>query len=161
MPARDRALVPLTPEQEAFLHAHRVGHLATVDGEARPHNVPVCFAVSGGRLYIAIDEKPKRAEPGELRRVRNVRANPAVCLVVDDYDEDWSRLAWLQVRGEAALVEDAEERAAALAGLCERYPQYRAMDLESRPLLRITPARVVEWRADLSPHPPSLEGRGS
>lgn len=142
-----RISAELTPEQVAFLHAHRVGHLATVDAHGRPHNVPVCFAVSGGRLYIAIDEKPKRAEPAELRRVRNVRANPAVCLVVDDYDDDWSRLAWLQVRGEAALVADTGERAAALAALRDRYPQYRTMALESRPLLGITPVRVVAWRA--------------
>ena len=156
MSVRDREIVPLTPEQAAFLDAHRVGHLATVDGQARPHNVPVCFAVSGGRLYIAIDEKPKRAAPGDLRRVRNVRANPAVCLVVDDYDEDWSRLAWLQLRGEATLVEDPDEREAAIVALRERYPQYQAMDLETRPLLRITPTRVVGWRAS----PPQQRSTG-
>jgi len=137
----------LTSEQVVFLHAHRVGHLATVDEHGRPHNVPVCFAAHNGRLYIAIDEKPKRGAPGDLRRVRNVRANPAVCLVVDDYDEDWSRLAWMQVRGEAALVEDPGERSEALAALRERYPQYRAMALEGRPLLRIIPLQVIGWRA--------------
>ena len=142
--------VVLKPDDVAFLHAHRVGHLATVDERGRPHNVPVCFVVAGGRVYIAIDEKPKRGDPGELRRVRNIRANPAVCLVVDDYDEDWSRLAWLQVRGEATLVEDPDERAAALTALRGRYSQYQAMDLETRPLLRITPTRVVEWRASPS-----------
>ena len=137
----------LTPEHTDFLHAHRVGRLATVDARARPHNIPVCFAVVSGRVYIAIDEKPKRGAPEELRRVRNIRANPAVCLVVDDYDEDWSRLAWLQVRGEAALVETEAERAAALAALRARYPQYRSMALESRPLMVITPVRAVMWRA--------------
>jgi hypothetical protein len=67
--------------------------------------------------------------------------------VVDDYDEDWSRLAWMQVRGEAALVEDPGERSEALAALRERYPQYRAMALEGRPLLRIIPLQVIGWRA--------------
>ncbi len=138
---------PPSPEQTAFLLAHRVGHLATVDVRGQPHNVPVCFALLDGRIYIAIDEKPKRVAPERLRRVRNVQANPAVCLVVDDYDEDWSRLAWLQVRGQATLVEDPAERAAALAALRARYPQYRAMALEARPLLRITPQRWVDWRA--------------
>lgn len=143
----------LTTAQITFLHAHRTGHLATVDAAGRPHNVPVCFAVHADRIYIAIDEKPKRARPAELRRVRNVRANPAVCLVVDDYDEDWSRLAWLQVRGDAALVDDPVERAAALAALRARYSQYRAMALEGRPLLAITPTRIVQWRAATSPLP--------
>ena len=138
---------PPTPEQAAFLLAHRVGHLATVDAQGRPHNVPVCFALLGGHVYIAVDEKPKRVTPERLRRVRNVQANPAVCLVVDDDDEDWSRLAWLQVRGRATLVEDPAERTAALAALRARYPQYRAMALEGRPLLRITPQRWVDWRA--------------
>jgi len=67
--------------------------------------------------------------------------------VVDDYDEDWSRLAWLQVRGRAEHVDDPAERSAALAALRARYRQYRAMDLESRPLLGITPTRVISWRA--------------
>jgi PPOX class probable F420-dependent enzyme len=131
----------------AFLTAHRVGHLATADTHGRPHVVPVCYAVHGGRLYIAIDEKPKRVAPEELRRLRDVRANPWVCLVVDDYDEDWSRLAWLQVRGRAEHVDDPAERSAALAALRARYRQYRAMDLESRPLLGITPTRVISWHA--------------
>ena len=144
----------LTPAHAAFLDAHRVGHLATVDEGGRPHVVPVCFAVHAGRVYIAIDEKPKQAAPGELRRVRNVRANPAVCLTVDDYDEDWARLAWLQVRGDAALVDDPAERTAALAALRARYPQYRAMALEDRPLLAITPVRVRAWRAVPSSCPP-------
>lgn len=137
----------LSAAQVAFLMAQRTGHLATVDESGRPHNVPVCFAVWQGRIYIAIDEKPKRGRPEDLQRVRNVRANPLVCLVVDRYDEDWSRLAWMQVRGQAALIDDADERASALAALRARYPQYRAMALDERPLLGITPARVVAWRA--------------
>ncbi|MFN8559572.1 MAG: pyridoxamine 5'-phosphate oxidase family protein [Dehalococcoidia bacterium] len=83
-----------------------------------------------------------------MRRLRNIAANPAVCLVVDDYDEDWRRLAWLQVRGEAALVQEHDERDRALAALRRRYPQYREMALEGRPLLRVTATRVVGWRAD-------------
>jgi coenzyme F420-0:L-glutamate ligase / coenzyme F420-1:gamma-L-glutamate ligase len=137
----------ISPEQRAFLSAERVGRLATVDGEGRPHAVPVCYAELGGRLYTPIDEKPKAGDPRSLRRVRNLLANPSVCLVVDRYDEDWTRLAWLQVRGTAALVEDAEEQARALAALRARYPQYRAMALEALPLIRITPTRLVGWAA--------------
>jgi len=139
--------VPPSSDQMAFLLAHRIARLATVDARGEPHAVPVCFAFLNGHLYIAIDEKPKRVAPERLRRLRNIATNPAVCLLVDDYDEDWSRLAWLQVRGRAMLVEDPAERAAALAALRARYPQYRAMALEERPLLRITPTRWVAWRA--------------
>jgi coenzyme F420-0:L-glutamate ligase / coenzyme F420-1:gamma-L-glutamate ligase len=138
----------MTPEQVAFLEAQRVAHLATVDEDGRPHALPVCFAALGGALYTPIDEKPKRGDPLTLRRVRNILAHPQVCLVADRYEEDWSHLAWLQVRGTAALVNDEGERARALARLRDRYPQYRAMDLESRPLIRITPDRIVSWSAD-------------
>jgi PPOX class probable F420-dependent enzyme len=137
----------LAPAQIDFLMSQRTGHLATVDEDGRPHNVPVCFAVWRGRVYIAIDEKPKRGAPDALRRVRNIRANPFVCLVVDKYDEDWSRLAWMQVRGEASLVDSPDERTGALMALRDRYPQYRAMELEGRPLLGIAPVRVVQWQA--------------
>jgi PPOX class probable F420-dependent enzyme len=151
--------VPPSPEHTAFLLAHRVGHLATVDAQGRPHAVPVCFALLNGRLYIAVDEKPKRVTPERLRRLRNIAANPAVCLLVDDYDEDWSRLAWLQVRGTATLVTDPAERTAAVAALRARYPQYRAMALEERPLLCITPTRWVAWRASLASTPSGSRDR--
>jgi PPOX class probable F420-dependent enzyme len=123
----------------------RVGHLATVDEHGQPHLVPVCFAVVAGWVYTPIDEKPKRGT--DLRRVRNLLANPRVCLSVDRYDEDWSRLAWVQVRGRAALVEDADERAGAIAALRQKYPQYGSMRLEDRLLIRIEPERVVQWAA--------------
>jgi PPOX class probable F420-dependent enzyme len=137
----------MTPSDRLFLETARVGHLATVDPGGRPHVVPVCYALLDGALYTPIDEKPKRDDAGDLRRVRNIAANPAVCLTVDRYDEDWSRLAWLQVRGRASLVEAPAERTRALAALRARYPQYRAMALESRPLLRIDPTRLVAWSA--------------
>jgi PPOX class probable F420-dependent enzyme len=136
----------ITEEQAHFLDEQRVGRLATVDERGRPHAVPVCYAVLDGLIYTPIDEKPKRDAARPLRRVRNIAAHPDVCLVVDVYDEDWARLAWLQVRGRAALVEDGAERERAIAALRRRYPQYEAMRLEERPLIRITPERAVEWR---------------
>lgn len=137
----------MTPEQLTFLDGQRVARLATVDEAGRPHVVPVCCAHHAGALYIAVDEKPKRGDPAALRRVRNVLARPDVCVVADHYEEDWTRLRWLQVRGHAVLVVDAAERAGALAALRAKYPQYRAMALETRPLIRVTPERVVEWTA--------------
>lgn len=134
------------PEQATFLERQRSGRLATVDPQGRPHAVPICYALVDGILYTPIDEKPKTGDPRSLRRIRNILANPHVCLVVDHYeDAEWSRLRWLQVRGVADLVEDAAERARALAALRERYRQYRSMALEELPLLRITPTRLVGW----------------
>jgi PPOX class probable F420-dependent enzyme len=136
----------LTPEQAAFLERQRSGRLATVDPRGQPHAVPICYALLDGVLYTPIDEKPKTGDPRSLRRIRNILENSKVCLVVDHYeDEDWSRLRWLQVRGEASLVEDDAERARALDALRVRYRQYQTMALESLPLLRITPTRLVGW----------------
>jgi len=137
----------MTPSERAFLARHRLAHLATVDAAGRPHALPVCFALVDEAIYTPLDEKPKRADPRTLRRIRNILAQPAVCLVVDDYDEDWSRLAWLQVRGVAALVEDQVERTGALAALRAKYPRYREMGLEARPLIRIDARKVVGWAA--------------
>jgi PPOX class probable F420-dependent enzyme len=139
----------ISPEHAAFLERCRSGRLATVDPQGRPHNVPVCYALLDDALYTPIDEKPKTGDPRELRRVRNILANPHVCLVVDHYeDADWTRLAWLQVRGTASLVEDAAERTRALSALRVRYRQYQTMALEALPLLKITPTRLVGWRGD-------------
>ena len=137
----------LTAEQQRFMEEQRVAHLATVDERGRPHVVPLCYALHEGRIYTPVDEKPKRSPDRPLRRIRNIVAHPEVCLVVDRYEEDWSRLAWLQVRGTAALVTDADERTQALAVLRARYAQYHSMDLESRPLIRITPEQIVGWSA--------------
>ena len=134
-----------TPEQARFLMSHRVGRLATVSGAGQPHVVPVCYAFDGTLLYTPIDEKPKRVGAGELRRIRNLRENPQVSLVVDDYDEDWTKLAFVIVRGCAEIVERGGERSEALALLREKYPQYRAMALEDRPLLVIEPESVAAW----------------
>ena len=125
----------------------RVARLATADAEGRPHVVPLCFAAAGGRLYSAIDEKPKRADPPRLKRVRNIAANPRVALVVDDYREDWRRLWYLLVLGTAEVIQPGPaEHAAALRALRRKYRQYRRMRrLEDRPVIAITPERVVTW----------------
>ena len=144
----------LTAEQEQFLGLRRVAHLATVDATGKPHIVPVCFACVDGAIYTAVDEKPKRVDakrdPRALRRVRNILARPDVCLLVDRYEEDWTKLAWLQVRGVAALVTDGAGRRRAIAALRDRYPQYQGMELESAPLIRVTPIQVVTWAGRLS-----------
>lgn len=141
------ALSRLTPEQRRFLAGARVAHLATADGQGQPTALPVCYALVGDDIFIALDEKPKRSAPHRLRRVRDIVANPRVALVVDEYQEDWSRLRWVLLRGSAEVVEGGQEHARAVEQLRAKYPQYRAMALEGRPLLRMRVAECRSWRA--------------
>ena len=139
-----------TEDTRRFLEAHRVGHLATTGADGMPHVVPVCYALDDEALYFIADAKPKRRPARALQRLVNLRANPRAALVVDDWDEDWTRLAWVLVRGPAAVVGDEELHAAALARLRARYPQYRAMSLDdpaAHPIVRIAPMSVIAWRA--------------
>jgi PPOX class probable F420-dependent enzyme len=119
----------------------RVARLATIDPEGRPHLVPVCFALDGDTVYSAVDQKPKRSQ--ELQRLRNIRANPAIALIVDHYDEDWTQLWWVRLRGRAAVLEPGPERERALALLADKYEQYRA----DPPRGDVLAVRVEEWRS--------------
>jgi PPOX class probable F420-dependent enzyme len=136
---------PLPPHLETFLNAQRVARLATVDERGRPHVVPVCFAYGDGVVYIALDAKPKGVPVRELRRVRNLVANPEVQLLLDVWDEDWSRLAYLQLRGVASVIDSGAEQAEALRLLRERYVQYVSMALDGAPVIRIEVTSHYAW----------------
>jgi PPOX class probable F420-dependent enzyme len=131
--------------ERRYLLAQRVLRLATVDPTGQPFLVPICFALDGTTLYSAIDEKPKQTSPSGLRRLRNVASNPRVALLADHYTEDWSRLGYLLLLGRARILVTGAQHARALALLRERYPQYRTMDLESRPVLAIEIERSASW----------------
>lgn len=139
----------LSEEARAFLDVHRIGHLATVDARGAPHVVPVCYARLGERIYFAADEKPKRRGAHHLKRLANIAANPRVALVIDDYDDNWARLAFLLMHLDALIVTDAAEYADALAALRLRYPAYRTMPLaiDRNPIVRMTLRRWHLWRA--------------
>ncbi len=140
------ALPALADNHRRFLEAQRVAHLATADAQARPHVVPVCFAVSGNRIYITMDDKPKRTDSASLKRLRNIAENPAVALVADRYDDaDWSRLGWVMVRGNANILSTGSEHAAAQQLLRNRYPQMETMALEKHPVVVIRIDRVTSW----------------
>jgi PPOX class probable F420-dependent enzyme len=134
----------LTDAQYRFLETSRVGRLATADGKGVPHLVPVCYAVDGLSAYITVDEKPKRTDI-PLKRIRNIQENPAVALTVDLWDEDWSRLAWVMLRGDAEILLDGAEHDSAQERLRGRYPQYRAMDIAPLPVIAIRISRVLGW----------------
>ncbi len=134
----------LSREERAFLLRHRVAHLATADRSGAPHVIPLCYALEDDRVYFVVDAKPKRRGGTALKRMRNMAENPAVALIVDDYDEDWSALAYLLVRGRGEIVADDAERARALDLLRARYPQYRDMALDGaeHPVVRIALERA-------------------
>lgn len=138
----------LPPWAAALLRESRVARLGTADAAGQPLVVPVCYAFDGRACFSALDAKPKRVAAGALRRVRNIAANPRVSLVVDRWDEDWSKLLWVIVEGRAELLMAGAERAAAVDLLREKYAQYRALglDREAAPVIRITPARALAWR---------------
>jgi PPOX class probable F420-dependent enzyme len=128
-----------------LLDEGRVGHLGLLDDAGRPRVLPVTFAVVGDRIWSAVDDKPKR-RPGEtLARVRWLRARAESALTVDRYDDDWSRLAWVQLIG-STLVVEARGHPEVVAALAARYPHYRDHPPPG-PLLRFTPERAVWWRA--------------
>ena len=135
----------LSPSQDCFLRSARTGHLATADANGQPHVIPVCYVFDGQTIYSVLDAKPKIAPLRQLRRVRNILANPQVSLVVDHYEEDWTRLQYVMVTGDAELLESGKEWTRAIAMLREKYPQYQSMNLGESPVIKITPARFVPW----------------
>ena len=135
--------------ERAFLEREKVARLATADAGGAPHVVPVCYALgeAGGapRAWIAIDAKPKRGDPRRLKRLRNIAENPRVMLLADRYDNDWSRLGWVSLRGRAEVLFGGPEHAAALAALRARYAPYRAMRLEALPVIAIRVESAASW----------------
>jgi PPOX class probable F420-dependent enzyme len=130
----------------AFTTDSRVARLATVDDAGYPHVVPVCYATDGRAYYSPIDAKPKRTPPDRLKRVRNIRANPRVALLIDHYEEDWTRLRFVMVQGRAELLDGGTEWKAARTLLEAKYPQYRALPLPpDGPVIKIVPDHVVRW----------------
>jgi PPOX class probable F420-dependent enzyme len=129
-------------QARARFAAARVARLATAGADGRPHLVPICFAVAGDTVYSAVDDvKPKATM--RLRRLANVAANPAVCLLADHYEEDWSALWWVRADGRGRVLADAP---AAIALLAERYEQYRAAP-PAGPVLAVEVERWTGWSA--------------
>jgi PPOX class probable F420-dependent enzyme len=138
---------PLPETVAGFISAARVGHLGTADASGQPLVVPVCYAFDGEALYSAVDAKPKSRDPQDLKRIRNIRENARVSVVIDHYDEDWSRLRYVMLQGRADLLTDGPEFSRGIDLLLAKYPQYRVMGLsrEAGMMIRVRPARVTEW----------------
>jgi PPOX class probable F420-dependent enzyme len=135
----------LTDQQRRFLTGQRVARLATADAAGRPHVVPICYALRGDTVYFTIDEKPKKRPGARLKRLANLRENPSAALVVDRYDEDWSRLGWVMVQGRAEVLEAGAEHDLAQASLRARYPQLASMRIEALPVVAVRVDQVASW----------------
>ncbi len=125
----------------------RVGRLATLDSDGRPHLVPIVFALVGDTLYSAVDAKPKRSRT--LKRIENVRERPDVTVLVDRYDEDWTQLWWVRIRGRARVLDEGDEAGAALEALTAKYRQYR----DEPPGLPVLAVDIADWRIWLARSP--------
>ena len=152
-------MAQLTPQVAALIKERRVARLATDDANGQPHLIPICFVFDGELFYSVLDRKPKRTPLTNLKRVRNILANSKVAVVLDHYEEDWSRLWYVLVTGTAQLITEGEEHRRAVGLLREKYHQYRDMDIDGNPVLRITPARFTTWGK--IPDPEKVQNQGS
>jgi PPOX class probable F420-dependent enzyme len=119
----------------------RVARLATLDTDGRPHVVPICFALDGDTLYTAVDAKPKSTRA--LRRLANIESDPRVEIVIDHYDEDWSKLWWVRLSGRARVI---DHDARGLELLQAKYPQYRD-DPPAGPFVVVAIQARTAWQA--------------
>jgi PPOX class probable F420-dependent enzyme len=133
----------LSPSALRFVRAARVAHLATVDALGQPLVIPICFAFDGKEFFSPIDEKPKRTT--RLQRLRNIAENPKVSLIIDRYTEDWRRLAYLLIRGSAKILLRGARHRRGVYLLRRKYPQYRSMAINDRPMIVIIPKQLTSW----------------
>ena len=137
----------IAPQIRRFVESARVARLATASANGEPHLVAVTFVLIEDDIFIAIDEKPKTTT--RLRRVTNIEQNPRATLLVDSYDEDWTKLGWAMLRGSAGIVAPGDPstppRDEILAELRAKYPQYHEHNLAGRPLIFVSVERVTRW----------------
>ena len=150
-------MVQLSPQLKSFINTVRIARLATADARGTPHLIPVCFAYDGVHFYSVLDGKPKRASLMRLKRVRNIVANPRAALVLDHYEEEWDRLWYVLVTGAAMILQDGLEHSQAIDLLKNKYDQYRSMDIDGNPLIKIIPNKITSWRGNSGYDDDSLE----
>jgi PPOX class probable F420-dependent enzyme len=141
----------LTDDDRALLADARRAVLATIAADGHPRLVAVCFVVDPAPsvVYTPLDDKPKAVDdPLALARVRDIARDDRASILVDRWDEDWTRLAWLRLDGRAALLAPDDVRHAGIVGaLRAKYPQYATHRLDDRPLIAITVERATRWSA--------------
>ena len=129
-----------------------VARLATVDSECKPHLIPVVFVFDNDCYFIPIDEKTKRSKPENLKRTKNIQQNPNVALLIDEYNEDWTKLYFIMIQGKASIIGGKElernellllEKAHKL--LCDKYVQYQKIGI-GKYIIMIIPQKVITWK---------------
>ena len=137
----------LSPHALRLIRSARIAHLATADRSGQPHAVPICFVFDDKYFYSPIDEKPKRTAPAKLKRLRNIAENPQVSLVIDHYDENWGKLAYVLITGAARIMQRGQRYRRVVTLLRRKYSQYRTMAIDRRPMIVIKPKRIIGWSA--------------
>jgi PPOX class probable F420-dependent enzyme len=134
---------------EEFIERARVARLATANSESKPHLVPVVFVFDGNYFFIPVDEKRKKTvKPEKLKRVRNINENPNVALLIDEYSEDWTKLAFVMIQGKASIADKTQgnmQLQEAYKKLTSKYPQYQKIGL-GKVCIVIKPEKVTTWR---------------
>ncbi|MGI9554034.1 MAG: TIGR03668 family PPOX class F420-dependent oxidoreductase [Thermodesulfobacteriota bacterium] len=133
-------------KEKEFINNHEVAHLSTVDENGNPHIVPIVYAYDGDVIYTPIDSKPKKREGTEIQRVKNIRYNSSVSVVIDDYSENWDKLSWVQIRGNAELTTEGPIFGKGVDLIINKYPQYSKMNLDINMIIVINPTKIVSWR---------------
>jgi PPOX class probable F420-dependent enzyme len=132
---------------EKFIERARVARLATIDSEFKPHLVPVVFVFDGNSFFIPIDEKRKRAKPEKLKRIRNIQDNTSVALLIDQYSEDWTKLAFVMIQGKASVASQGDKNIQVIEAykkLMKKYIQYQKVGVGEMCII-ITPEKVTSW----------------
>jgi PPOX class probable F420-dependent enzyme len=145
-------------EIDPIIYRARVARLATVDSKAIPYIVPVVFAFDGEKYYIPVDEKTKTLKPDKLRRIKNIEINPAVALLIDEYNEDWKKLLFIMIQGKASVIgkrrenerdeeqQDDNDKLLKIAHklLFTKYPQYQHIAI-GKLCIVIYPQKMIFW----------------
>jgi PPOX class probable F420-dependent enzyme len=137
----------IPPAVEEFIERARFARLATIDAEFKPHLVPVVFVFNGNHFFIPVDEKRKTAKPEKLKRIRNIQHNPNVALLIDEYSEDWTKLAFVMIQGKASIASKGEgniQVREAYKKLMTKYIQYQKVGVGEMCII-ITPKKVASW----------------
>jgi PPOX class probable F420-dependent enzyme len=137
----------IPPALEEFIERARVARLATIDSEFKPHLVPVVFVFDGSHFFIPVDKKRKTAKPEKLKRVRNIQHNPNFALLIDEYSEHWTKLAFVMIQGKASIANKTEgniQVRQAYKKLMTKYIQYQKVGIGEMCII-ITPKKVASW----------------
>ena len=132
-------------EIRKFVSRFRVARFATSDQNAQPHVIPICFEIGNDLIYSAIDGKPKSGDFNTLKRVKNIRKNPKVSVLFDEYTENWEQLAYVLIRGEARVETDGSEREYGEGLLRDKYRQYGNYLMPGCPVIVISPKNIYSW----------------